>query len=137
MSIYYLHDKSYCHYFFECPDDLTEKEDQTNRFYRNVLGGFNLGTHIEGSIPYINLYYIILHHAYYSTHPTPSTRWEMSRISSYATLSPTTPTLPILGIYQYSYISDFWKIPDVACITHHLGTACWLKVVKDFCSENF
>ena len=65
MSIYYLHDKSYCHYFFECPDDLTEKEDQTNRFYLDVRGGFNLGTHIEGSIPYINLYYIILLHASY------------------------------------------------------------------------
>ena len=75
--------------------------------------------------------------SFYATHPTPSTWWEMSLINSFATLSPTTPSLLILGIYQSSYIPDFWKIPDVACITHHLSTACWLKVVKNFFSENF
>ena len=112
-----------------------EKEDQTNWFYWDVLGGFDLGTHIEGSIPYINPYYIILLHASYSVYVVGNVSYKLLRntLPHYTKLT----DIRDISIFIYPRFLESWKIPDVACITHHLNTACWLKVVKNFCSENF
>ena len=134
MSIYYLHDKSYCHYFFECPDDLTEKEDQTNRFYRDVLGGFDLVTHIEGSIPYINLHYIILRHASYSVYVLGNVSYKLLRntLPHYTNLT----DIRDISIFIYPRFLE-----DSGYGLHHTSprhcSLAKLKIVKHFCSENF
>ena len=91
---------------------LTEKEDQTNRFYRNVLGEFNLGTHIEGSIPYINPYYIILLHASYSVYVVGNVSYKLlcNTLPHYTNLT----DIRDISIFIYPRFLE-----DSGCSLHH------------------
>ena len=51
MSIYFPRHGSFRHYFFEAPHlELTYGDRQTDRYYRNILGGIGLETPIPGAL---------------------------------------------------------------------------------------
>ena len=135
MSLYYLHDKSYRHYFFERPDDLvlTENDQQTNRFYRDVMGGFDLETYIEGSLPFINLFYLILRHSSYSVYVVGNVSYKLLR----ETLPHYTNVTDIRDISVFVYPRS---LEESGCGLNHSSprycSLAKLKVVNNFCSEN-
>ena len=105
--------------FFSYIMDTTRFNVQTLVTLRNwvnnyhVLGGFNLVTHIEGSIPYINLYYIILHHASYSVYVLGNVSYKLLR----DTLPHYTNLTEIRDISIFIYYLRF--LGDSRCGLHH------------------
>ena len=135
MSIYYLHDWSFRHYFFETPDNLslTEDDRQTARFYRDMMGGIDLDRYIDGSIPYINLDYILLQHSSYSIYVVGNVSYNFLRdkLPSHSKIT------DIRNITTFVYPRT---LETAGCGVHHEPRYCSLaklKFVIDFCTENF
>jgi hypothetical protein len=135
MSIFYLIDKSYRHYFFDLPDNLflTERDKQTDRYYYNVLGGISLRTVIEGALPYITLDYLLLHLAdhYIYVAGNVSCTFLREKLPYHSNIT---------DIREISFFVYPRTLESAGCGLNHRARYCSLaklKAVKDFCDENF
>ena len=133
MSIFYPNDGSFRHYFFDPPDlDLNEDDRQTERFYRNVLGGTGIWEPIRGSLPYINLHYLLQKHSAYEL-------FTVGNISQNFLIE----RLPLTRIINIQDVSVFIYprvMEPAGCGVNHNPRYCSLaklKVVREFCQAFF
>jgi hypothetical protein len=134
LSIYYLADGSFRHYFFLPPRhlELTHGEKQTERFYRTILGGIGLHDKVEGAIPYSNVEYLLLAHAEYSIYTVGhiATRF----------IAEFLPHAAITNVQDVAAFVYPRTLEPSGCGVAHNPRYCSLsklKAVRDYCMEHF
>ena len=134
MSLYFTHDRSYRHYFFKVPRnlELTHGDRQTDRYYRNILGGIGLIRQIPGSLDYRCVAELLLSLQGYSIYTCGNVSFQYLRENM-----PNAKITDIQTISSFSYPST---VQGTGCGIEHPPRYCALaklRVVKDYCYKQF
>ena len=135
MSLYFTHDRSYRHYFFKVPRnlDLTHGDRQTDKYYRNILGGIGLNRQIPGSLDHRCVAELLHSLQSYSIYTCGNVSFQyLQEIIPHAKLT------DIQTISSFSYPSVLVK--ETGCGIEHPPRYCALAkllLVKDYCYKHF
>jgi hypothetical protein len=134
MSLYFPRHRSYRHFFFQSPRSLqlTMGDKQTDRYYKDILGGIGLSTFIPGSLNYRCVAEILLSlHGYYI--------YTCGNVAYHFIRS----NLPYSRLTDIQTVSAFVyppTLPPAGCGMDHPPRYCSfskIRAVKEFCCQNF
>lgn len=134
MSLYFVYDRSYRHYFFKKPlgFEMSEEDRRTDRYYRNILGGIGLTQLIPGALDYRCVAEILLSlHGYFI--------YTCGNVSSQF-LRRNLPYARITDIQDVSTFTYSSSLQGGDCGIEHPARYCSLskiRAVTDFCQKQF
>ena len=130
MSLYFPHNHSWRHYFFDCPPDIwiNDKDRKTDWYTRRVLGGIGIRTRLPGSLQH-GQHKIIL-----------SKLWSDHKIycAGHITARFLQELLPYADIEDKQESSPFYypkELPTANCGTDHRARYCSLAKLRYFLGQ--